>query len=170
MKEFVLSPPAAILYLAGGVLLVALASIFLKKGERARKAIGIGIVVVVVVGIIVFAYRPVRITVDEEGLAVSGAGGVELAWQEIDSALFEPNLPASEYRPSVRTRGIALGDYRTGRFLLSNRDPARVFMERSDAAVVIRTDDLTYLLAPQDVEGLASAIDELRVYEGEESR
>jgi hypothetical protein len=166
MEEFVLSPPPVVLYLAGAVLLTALVSVVLTKGGRTRKAIGAGVIVLVAVAIVVFAYRPVAIRVDEGGIEIDGISGVELGWDEVDSAVFEPNLSMSPFRPTVRTRGIAIGSYRTGRFLLSNGDAARVYMERADAAVVLRTEDLTYLLAPGDVEGLAQAIGTYRVYDG----
>lgn len=165
MQEFVLSPPSAVLYLAGAILVVAIASIFLKKGEVVRKAIGVGIVIVVAVALVIFLYRPTTITVSPEGMDVDGAGGLEFGWDEVESAVYEPNLPTSPFRPTVRTRGVAVGPYRTGRFLLSNGDAARVFMEQSESAVVVRTSDLTYVFAPADAQGLAAAVDLYRVYE-----
>ena len=167
MEEFVLSPPSAVLYLAGAIVIVAIASIFLKKGEALRKAIGVGIVLVVAVALVIFLYRPTAITVSPDGVEVDGAGGLELAWDEVESAVYEPDLSSSPYRPTVRTRGVAVGPYRTGRFLLSNGDPARVFMEQSESAVVMRTSELTYVFAPADVQGLATAVDTYRVYEGD---
>lgn len=165
MKEFVLSPPNAVLYIAGAVVLVAIASIFLKKGATIRKVIGVGVSILVVGGILFFVYRPVTIQVSEDGLVVRGAGGLELSWDEVESAVFEENLENSPFRPTVRTRGTAIGPYRTGRFLLSNGNSARVFMVQSNSAVIIRTDDLTYLFAPDDAEALAGAVDRYRVYE-----
>jgi hypothetical protein len=81
-----------------------------------------------------------------------------LTWDEVDHAFLETDLPSSEFRPTVRTRGAAVGEYRTGRFMLSNGLPARVLMERSDAAIVLVTDDLTYLFAPEEIDGLADAV------------
>ncbi|MFW5742870.1 MAG: PH domain-containing protein [Spirochaetota bacterium] len=167
MKVFVLSPPNAVLYVAGAVLLVAVASILLKRGAWKRKAIALGIAVLVVAAILFYVYRPVTIRVDETGIEVDGAGGLELPWREVDSAVFEPDLATSPYRPTVRTRGVAIGGYRTGRFLLSNGDRARVFMVQSDAAVIVRTAELTCVLAPDDVRALADAVDAYRVYEGD---
>lgn len=165
MEEFMLSPPNTVLYVAGAILLVAVASIFLKRGAWGRKAIGLGIAVLVIAAVLFFVYRPVTIRVDEAGIEVDGAGGLELAWEEVDSAVFEPNLSTSPFRPTVRTRGVAIGGYRTGLFLLSNGKRARVFMVQSDAAVVVRTDELTCLFAPEEAQALAEAIDTYRVYE-----
>lgn len=165
MKEFVLSPPPAILYFTAGVLAVVVLIVLLKKGELAKKAIGLGIAVVVLGLVVLIFYRPTTITVDSEGIAIRGPGGTELAWSEVESAVYEPNLPTSPFRPTVRTRGIAIGEYRAGLFLLSNGNRARVSMEQPDSAVVLRTTDLTYLLAPEDVAGLAAAINEYRTYD-----
>ena len=164
MKEFLISPPSVVLYLAGAAVLVALLAALRKKSSAARKAVGIGITVVVAGMIVLLFYRPVTITVARDGVAVSGIGGVDLGWDEVESAVFVPDLRSSPFRPTVRTRGIAIGEYRSGRFLLSNGDPARVFMVQSQSAVVLRTVTLTYVLSPGDVDGLARAIDTYRVY------
>ena len=117
---------------------------------------------VVLAALLIVLYRPVTLTVSPDGITTSGINPIELSWGEVSSAVFEPNLRTSEYRPTVRTRGVALGDYRTGRFLLSNGDSARVFMERLDRAVVVVTGELTYLFAPEEVEELAAAVDRYR--------
>jgi hypothetical protein len=134
-------------------------TVLLRKGERRRKITAVVIAVIVAGALLLVLYRPVTLTVGPEGVTTSGINSIDLSWNEISQAYLESNLPRSEYRPTVRTRGAAIGQYRTGRFLLSNGDSARVFMERSDAAVILVTADLTYLLAPEDVEGLAEAVD-----------
>ncbi|MFW6289027.1 MAG: PH domain-containing protein [Spirochaetota bacterium] len=165
MKEFVLSPPPAILYFSAAVLAVVVLSVLLKQGQPVKKAIGLGIAVVVLGLVLLVFYRPTTIAVDSEGISIRGPGGTELGWSEVDSAVYEPNLATSPFRPTVRTRGIAIGEYRAGMFLLSNGNRARVSMEQSEAAVVLRTSDLTYVLAPDDAAGLAGAIDEYRTYD-----
>ena len=164
MTEFTLAPPAAILLIAGGVAVLAVISTFLKKGEWPRKIVALVIVAVVITALLIVTYRPTTITVSETGIRLSGSGRTEFLWDDVNSAVFEPALVTSEYRPTVRTRGVAIGDYRRGRFLLSNGDPAQVHMERADSAVIVQTDELTYLFAPEDVERLAAAIDEYRTY------
>lgn len=168
MEEFVLSPPQAILWVVAGIVLVAAASIALKKGELVKKAIGFGITLVVAVGILLFVYRPVKIVVDEAGVTVDGAGGLVLPWEAVQSAVFETDLRSSPFRPTVRRGGVAVGGYRTGRFLLSNGDPARVFMVQGESAVVMRTDERAYIFAPQNAAEMADAVDSYRVYEEEE--
>lgn len=165
MKEFVLSPPTAILYFSAAVLAVVVLSVLLKRGEPVKKAIGLGIAVVVLGLVVLVFYRPTTIAVDADGISIRGPGGTQLSWSEVESAVYEPNLPTSPFRPTVRTRGIAIGEYRSGLFLLSNGNRARVSMEQSDSAVVLRTPDLTYLLAPDDATGLAAAINEYRRYD-----
>ena len=162
MQEFVLSPPVAVIYLAVGVVVVGVLSVLLKKGNRARKVIGVSIVAAVAAVIVVVFYRPVLITVGPDGVSVASLSPVTIPWSGVVNAYYEPNLQASPFRPTVRTGGIAIGSFRSGRFLLSNGEAARVFMERSDAAVILRTADLTWLFAPRDVEGLARAVAEYR--------
>jgi len=162
MEEFVLSPPSAVLAFGGGVVLLAVLLVFLAKGNARRKVIGVVVTVVVVVVVVVIFYRPTTITVDSDGVTVGR--GVELSWTEVESAVYEPDLANSPFRPTVRTAGYAVGDYRSGRFLLSNGDRARVHTEQSASAVILRTEGLTYVLGPEDAAGLAEAVDTYRVY------
>lgn len=164
MEEFVISPPAAVLYVAGAVLIVAVVSIALTKGSFVRKGIAMGIVLLVLAAALAFFYRPVTISVDGDGMAVSGVGGARLAWDQVTSAVYVPDLRASPFRPTVRTRGFALGEYRSGRFLLSNGEAARVIMEQSRHAVIVRTAERVYVLGPQNAERLAAAVDRHRRY------
>ncbi len=164
MEEFMISPPAVILYVAGAVLVVAVAGIAATKGSFARKGIRMGIVVLLLAAVLSYFYRPVTITVDEDGLAISGVGGAELGWEQVTSAVYVPDLRTSPYRPTVRTRGFALGEYRSGRFLLSTGEAARVIMEQSRHAVVVRTAERVYVLGPRNAERLAAAVDRHRVY------
>ncbi len=166
MEEFAVSPPNALLYLLAGIVGIGLLSLLVKRGERRKKLSAVAILVVISVVLGVWLYRPITITVDEQGISTSGRLAFEFAWEEVDSALFEPNLPTSEWRPTVRRLGAAIGSYRTGRFLLSNGESAQVVMEREDATVIVRANESTYLLAPGDVEKLAEAIDQYRTIGG----
>jgi len=157
--DFVFRPPAAVLIVIGVVIVAAVASAFLKKGNTRRKITGIVITVVVGAVLLIVLYRPVTLTVDANGVRTTGLNPIELTWDEVDQAFLETDLTTSEFRPTVRTRGAAMGDYRTGRFMLSNGTRARVIMERSDLAVVLITNDLTYLFAPDDIDGLIEAVD-----------
>ena len=158
MDQFTLQPPQAVLYIAGAVVAVALLSVFLKRGETVRKAVGIGFVVLFVAVIVYFLYRPVTITVGPEGIATSGTGSLEVSWADVTLASYERDLQSGEYRPTTRITGTAIGDFRTGRFRLAGGGTARLLMERTDAAVVLVTGDMTYLFGPRDVEGLAESI------------
>jgi hypothetical protein len=160
MVEIVFRPPAAILYVAIAIFVIGLVSTLIKKGEWGRKIIALVIIVVVAGALVLVLYRPRTLTVDEQGIRMSGINGIDLPWSRVDRAYLESNLPASPYRPTLRTRGVALGDYRSGRFVLSNGDPARVMMERADQAVIILTEELTYLFAPQEMELLVGAVNQ----------
>ncbi len=162
MIEITFRPPNAILFVAIGVVVVGLISVFLKRGKLARKLTVLVIVIAVAGGIVLVLYRSTTLTVGGEGLQMNGLSGIDLSWDDVEHAYLETNLGFSEYRPTVRTRGIAIGEYRSGQFLLSNGDSARVLMERSDQAVVIVTEELTYLFAPSEIEVLAEAINEFR--------
>lgn len=162
MIEIIFRPPNAILLVAIGVVVVGLISVFLKKGEVARKIMALVIVVAVAGVLLLVLYRSTTLTVDENGLRTSGLSGIDLSWADIEHAYRETNLRFSEYRPTVRTRGVAMGEYRSGRFLLSNGDNAHVLMERTDQAAVVVTEELTYLFAPSEIEVLFDAINQFR--------
>ena len=162
MIEIVFRPPNAILFVAIGVVVVGLISVFLKKGEVTRKIMALLILIAVAGGLLLGLYRPTTLTIDEDGLRMDGFRAADLSWDDVEHAYLETNLGFSEYRPTLRTRGIAIGKYRSGRFLLSNGDSAHVLMERTDQAVVIVTEELTYLFAPSEIGLLAEAINQFR--------
>ena len=165
MAEYAISPPASLLIVLGVLVAVSIAITLVRRGSTGRKVVSLAIVVAVSVALGIVAYRPSTIAVSSEGVEIRGAGATTLAWAEITSAVFDANLTASEFRPTVRVRGLAVGGFRRGRFLLSNGNEALVYMEQGNAAVVLRTGGLTYVLAPTDVTDLAGAIDTYRVYE-----
>ena len=162
MVEIIFRPPIAILLVAIGIIVIGFSTL-LSKREKGRKILGLVLTVVIGVSLAVFLYRPTTVTVDEAGVSTRGPTSIQLVWDEVRNAYLEANLPSSPYRPTVRTRGIALGDYRTGRFLLSNGDSGMVLMERADRAVVLVTDLRTYVLAPMDMDVLVDAINTFRV-------
>lgn len=162
MVEFVFHPPNVILFLAIGIVAVSVVSVVLKKGSRSRKVIALAIVVAVAGVLLLAFYRPTTLTVDSDGVRTNGLRGVALTWADVEHAYFETNLRTSEYRPTVRTNGAAIGDFRTGRFLLSNGESAQVLMERSDQAVVLVTAERTYLFAPSRIDLLVDAINRYR--------
>lgn len=162
MVEIVFRPPVVILILAIGVVVVGAAALLFKKNDTLRRIVGFVLVVIVAVAMILFLYRPTTVTVDETGISARGATSLRLTWDQILNAYHEPNLVVSPYRPTVRSRGVALGDFRTGRFLLSNGELARVLMERPDQAVILVTENLTYLFAPEAIEEMVAAINRFR--------
>jgi PH (Pleckstrin Homology) domain-containing protein len=162
MVEIVFRPPIAILIVAIAVVAVGAISVLLKKSELPRKIITAVVVVALAGGIVLVLYRSTTLTVDGDGLRTTGLSGVDLSWDEVQHAYSEANLAVSKYRPTVRTRGVAIGDYRTGRFLLSNGNGAQVLMERSDQALVIVTAGLTYLFAPSEIDVLFDAVNQHR--------
>lgn len=162
MVQVVFHPPNVILFLAIGIVAVSAISVFLKKGSWSRKIIALVIVVAVAGGLLLVLYRPTTLTVDADGVRTDGLRGISLTWDQVEHAYFETDLRNSEYRPSVRTNGAAIGDFRTGRFLLSNGDSAQVLMERADQAVVLVTAERTYLFAPKQIDLLVEAINRYR--------
>jgi hypothetical protein len=158
MAEIVFRPPNAILYLSIGIVLAGIASVFLSKRETARRLVTLAVVVAVAGVLVIFTYRSSTLRVDEHGIALRGRTDVSIAWSEVTNAYHEPNLAFSPYRPAVRSRGVAIGTYRSGRFHLSNGDEAYVLAERTDQAVIFITDDLTYVFAPEQIQALVDAV------------
>ena len=166
MVEVIFQPPTAILFVAIGIVVLGAISAVLKKSELPRKIITIAVVIALAGGLLIVLYRPTTLTVDQDGLHTNGMRGVDIGWDNVDHAYSELNLANSVYRPTVRTGGTALGNYRTGRFLLSNGESAQVLMERSDQALVIVTDELTYLFAPDEINPLFDAVNRFRALPG----
>jgi len=162
MVEIVFQPPQTILFIAIGILVLGVLSIFSKKAKGPRRFVGVVVTVIVVVVMLVVLYRPSTVSIGPDGVTSRGGTSIDITWDDVTNAYYEQNLPVSPYRPTVRTRGIVLGEYRSGRFLLSNGQSAVVLMERDDQAVVLVTDERTYLLAPRDIEVAVDAVNALR--------
>jgi hypothetical protein len=62
-----------------------------------------------------------------------------------------------QYRPSLRTFGTAVGDYRTGNFKLKNGESAR-FVANGNNVLVIELEDTYAILAPKDFENFMKAV------------
>ena len=159
MYEFVIRPPVVILIAATVIALAGAIAVVARKDRGTSTWVGLGVAVVAAFAIIAFLYRPVTIRVDQDAVSILGPGGAVLPWEEVTSAVYAADLRNSPWRPTVRTSGIALGDYRSGRFLLSNGRSARVFTEQTISAVIIQTADAVFLIAPHQVIRLRDAVD-----------
>jgi hypothetical protein len=163
MTEFVFRLPIVLLFVALGIVAVAVLRVALRKGETRRKVASIAIVAIVAGALLVFLFRATTLTVDEAGLRTAGVTKLELSWDEIEAIVLERDLDSSDYRPAMRTRGVSIGPYRSGRFVLSNGNPGQLLMERSDQALVILTSELTYLFSPTEMDVLFDAVSDLAV-------
>lgn len=109
--EITLDPPQFLLWLVLGILGVVALSLLLKKGEWLRKGIAMGITVVVVMVLLVVFYRTSSITVDHRGLSSDTYGTTQIAWDDVERAIFMEKLSQTSFRPARRTNGTAVGDY-----------------------------------------------------------
>jgi hypothetical protein len=71
MEEYVISPPAGLLFIAGGALVAAVAVAAVAKASVFRRMIGLGVVVLIAGALVGFLYRHVTVRVDEYGREVS---------------------------------------------------------------------------------------------------
>jgi len=157
---FTFDPPRLPLYIVIAAMAVVMAMVLFSRRPPARKLIA------VVVAAVVLAVVASRIgTIGSSPLTVAAAGlayGEEnIPWSSVERAAYVADLSVSEYRPTRRMNGTALGGARFGRFELANGDRALLALQQSDSdVVVIATRDTTYLFAPDGVAGLAAAMAE----------
>jgi hypothetical protein len=77
--------------------------------------------------------------------------------EDIDDMFVVDLNENDQYRPSLKTFGTAVGDYRTGNFRLKNGENAR-FVANGNNVLVIKLDDSYVILAPKDFENFMKAM------------
>ena len=150
--EAVIAPPKMFWAIAGGILVIALLSLIIKKGNWQRKITALIIVVVILAGFMFVTYRPISLLVDSTGLSFRKVRTTNLLWHEIEQALYIENLIGSEYKPQTRMAGTGIGSYKVGRFRLRDGSPAHLYMEQEESVLLIRTAERRYLFGPKDIE------------------
>jgi hypothetical protein len=156
--EFVVVPPRIFLVFLGGVLLVVLLSVVLKRGSTARKITALVIVLAVLGIVALLFYRPTVVSVQEPGFSVKRFRERSVLWTEVTEAKRIGDLSGSVYRPTRRIAGVSLGSYRVGRFRLQDGGTARVAMQQSRDALLIVTRDERYLFALIDNDELVEVV------------
>ena len=158
MNEFVINPPRIFLAVIGGVLLVVVLSMFLKRGDTGRKLAALAITVVVLAVVTFLFYRPAVLTVDDSGISVRRFRVSDVSWTEVRSAERIMDLSSSPYRPTNRVVGVGLGAYKVGTFRLRDGSTARVTMEQDREVLLVSAEQQLYLFAVNDQEQLVAAI------------
>ena len=158
MNEFVINPPRIFLAVIGGVLLVVVLSMFLKRGDTGRKLAALAITVVVLAVVTFLFYRPAVLTVDDSGISVRRFRVSDVSWTEVRSAERIMDLSSSPYRPTNRVVGVGLGAYKVGTFRLRDGSTARVTMEQDREVLLVSAEQQLYLFAVNDQEQLVAAV------------
>ena len=157
--EIVIEAPKFLLWVVLGIDLVAVSSILLKKGRLARRVAAMAVVAVVSVLLLVFLYRPGRLSVTPEGLVDATYGrSISTPWTEVRRAAVVRNLAGSEYRPTVKMNGNGLPNLKTGWYRLAGGRTARVLVQSSADALVVETDRTLYVLAPDRLADLVAVV------------
>jgi hypothetical protein len=155
--EIVIAAPTFIPWAVLGLDVVAVASLLLKKGQLVRRIAGMAIVAVVSVVLLVFLYRPSRFALTPVALVDATYGRtITTSWSEVKRAFLVRGFEQGEYRPVARTNGAALPNLRTGWFRLANGRTARVLAQSSPDALILETDRVLYVLAPDRLQELVA--------------
>jgi len=159
---FVFEPARSLLIVSAVLVVAAILSLLLSRRNPARKAIGL-VIVVALVGIMLLRYRTAELTVNDAGISADTYATPRIEWAQVNAARYIDDLSASRYapRPNFRTslRLIGYARARYGWFDTAGDEEALFAVQRVDnAAVVIATDDTTYVFSPSDPAGLAQAI------------
>jgi hypothetical protein len=157
--EIVIEAPRFILWIVLGIDVVAVSSVLLKKGQLAKRIAALGVVAVVSVLMLVFLYRPGRLSVTQEAL-VDGTymRTVSSPWSEVRRAFVVRGFAQGQYRPTIKVNGNGLPKLKTGCYRLAGGQTARVVIQSSADALVLETDRTLYVLAPDRLAELVAAV------------
>ena len=157
--EILIAPPRFILWLVLGIDAVAVASVLLKKGKLVRRLISLGVVAAVSVVLLVSLYRPARLSVTDEAMVDSTYfRTLTVPWSDLTDAVIVRDFGASEYRPTLKVGGSSMPGLQTGWFKLANGATARVVIQSSADALILRSADTLWVLAPDRLSDLVAAI------------
>jgi len=159
--EIVIPAPSFILWVVIGLDVVVIASVLLKKGSLVRRLSALAVVAVVSVFLLVFLYRPIRLSVTDDAMVdATYFRSITVPWGDVTSAFLVPGFVESEYRPSFKVNGNSIPGLKTGWFKLANGRTARVLIQESPDALVLETNDTLWVLAPDRLDELVVALRE----------
>lgn len=148
--EIIFPAPQFLPWIVIGICVFSVPPVFLKKGKWPVK---IGVLVLITIicgGLLFFFYRDTKLAVTREGLYSNNYGEFTITWEEINQAFVIDDLKNSEYSPTTRTNGYAMGDVGFGWFALKNGKSARVVLQSRTRCFVVMVGDTTFLFAPRD--------------------
>lgn len=170
---FRLSASQSTMLLGVAVLVVVavstLVSLIKKKGAQRFYLLFILLTMVLGLGYL-FLYTPSKVAVSltEENMEVVIPPFFKESWAYQDiSRAYIADWTTSEHedlRPTQRTMGTAIGEYRTGRFQLANGQKA-LLMVNGTRFICLETPSMFLLLAPDDLEGFRASLEAKLGYE-----
>ena len=162
--SFTFDPPSGLIYVVVGLAVAVLGSLVLSRRSPARKIVGFVVAAAMVGVLLTRSYRisTSSLTIDDDGIVADIETKGRISWTDVGQAIYLPDVSASKYRPTRPTSPFtALGSLkaRYGWYRLINGDRALFAVERPHGpGVAIVARDTIYVLAPNDVQGLAKAV------------
>lgn len=156
--EVIFPAPQFLLWIVIGVFIISVPAVFLKKGKWPIKTGAIIFIIIICGGLLFFFYKKTKLAVTHEGLYSNNYGEFTVKWDEIEKTFVVQDLKDSEYRPTIRTNGYAMGDVGFGWFSLKNGKSARVVLQTRDRCLVILAGEKTFLFAPEDFDTFIQAV------------
>jgi hypothetical protein len=164
MEFFELGTVGMMGYLGYGVVIligiVLLVSLFLTSGKK-RIYVSVFLAGMLVFMYVLLIYGPSKsgVVVNSDNLVVRISAFREFTVnrEDIDDMFVVDLNENDQYRPSLKTFGTAVGDYRTGNFRLKNGENAR-FVANGNNVLVIELEDSCVILAPKDFENFMKAM------------
>ena len=126
--------------------LVVLLMIF-KQGKRRQKITSLVILIAAFAVLYLFFGRGAEIRIDSAGIESTAYGGINFEWDDIIDAEIIENYRQSGWKPVIKLNGSSFPGFKTGRFRLANKENAKILTQKSEDAVIFRTDEELYLFA-----------------------
>jgi hypothetical protein len=156
--DVLIRPPSFLLLILAGVVGIALFSLLRRQVTAVRRAVSIAIVIVVCGAVLLVAYRPRHLVVDDQGVRIGTTANQSVAWSEVSAARLVSDLGSSPWAPATRTAGTSIGAFRSGWFRLNNGASAYILMEAGNAAVIVEGAGKTFVYAPKNLAAFADEV------------
>ncbi len=164
MKFFELGTVGMMGYLGYGVLvligIILLVSLFLTSGKK-RIYTSVFLAGMFIFMYVLLIYGPSKsgVVVNNDNFIARISAFREFSVQKEDiREMFVVNLENdNQFKPSIKTFGTAVDDYRTGNFRLKNGENAR-FVANGNEVLVVKLDEFYAILAPRNFEEFMVAI------------
>ena len=145
--EILFAPSVLLLLIICGIAAFSITSIILKKSSVQKKFVSIAVLLIILISILYFFFRPTSLTVSDTGINSTTYSKISIKWEDIIKAEYIKNYKDTEYKTGLKINGSSIANFKSGTYALKNGEKAKVIIQSSTDAIIIKTKSGLYVFA-----------------------